>query len=462
MKDYQTLIERALAHIRKQQFPDGGFGSISAFAAEDFSAGMPYRTTFFTANILGCLHHIPGRTADMQTAATNFLLAQKSERWSFNYWARDAKEHATLPYPDDLDDTFAALAALARHDTTLIDGHAFSSIAKILTAQEVAVGGPYRTWLVGADAPPAWRDVDLVANSTIGYFLALVNVRLPRLRHFVDSAVQERRIESPYYPGIFHVGYFLSRFYRCAGDIKSDGCSRETLANIITDRLLQCDGKNATTLERAMAISSLIDLGHAEMISPSMVDLLASQLARDGFLPYAFCIDPAREGRRCHAGASALTAAFCAEALAKYSAAGSSIPSATDDLHDHIRSLARISCREAGPELRTAAIAQIEKTTDQKITALAYEFREILYRNGKIVSQDITEALSLANLYGWMAYDIYDDALDDEGGASLIPCANFFLRALADIYASLGQYVPVMCTHIWRIPLESGNVDPYG
>jgi hypothetical protein len=37
-----------------------------------------------------------------------------------------------------------------------------------------------------------------------------------------------------------------------------------------------------------------------------------------------------------------------------------------------------------------------------------------------------------------MAYDIYDDALDGEDGAALIPCANFFLRALTEIYHSLG------------------------
>jgi hypothetical protein len=50
---------------------------------------------------------------------------------------------------------------------------------------------------------------------------------------------------------------------------------------------------------------------------------------------------------------------------------------------------------------------------------------------------DIVEQLSLANLYGWMAYAIYDDLLDGEGDPSLLPCANFFLRVLMEIYYSL-------------------------
>lgn len=41
-----------------------------------------------------------------------------------------------------------------------------------------------------------------------------------------------------------------------------------------------------------------------------------------------------------------------------------------------------------------------------------------------------------------MAYDIYDDTLDGEGGAAIIPCANFFLRALANIYSTFASRVP--------------------
>ena len=118
--------------------------------------------------------------------------------------------------------------------------------------------------------------------------------------------------------------------------------------------------------------------------------------------------------------------------------------------HDHIRSIARASCQTLGRDLRITALAQIEKTSDERITTLAYEFREVLYKNGAVIPLEIVEQLSLANLYGWMAYGIYDDALDGEDrdgggcgrGPSLLPCANFFLRALTEIYGSLDARTP--------------------
>ena len=105
------------------------------------------------------------------------------------------------------------------------------------------------------------------------------------------------------------------------------------------------------------------------------------------------------------------------------------------------------------PHLYAIAIAQIEKTTDEKITALAYEFHEALYKKRILIPLDIVEPLSLANFFGWMAYDIYDDALDGEDGAALIPCANFFLRALTEIYHSLGTRAVEIA------PLFKGTMD---
>lgn len=394
-----------------------------------------------------CLQNAPQRTADIREAGIRFLLAQKSERWSFNYWARGAHERITLPYPDDCDDTFAALAAIARHNNALIDGHALSAVAKILTGREVQEGGPYRTWLVPDDARTAWQDVDPVVNSTIGYFLSLVGVRLPQLQKFLEDAACKGQLSSPYYPGIFPAVYFLSRFYKSCGIAGMANATRAALADIITRRLRR-NGHDSglTTLERAMAISSLVALGQTKNFPlDAATDLLVAQLEREGFLPCAFCIDPARDGKRCYAGASALTAAFCAEALtlapshrAISNGAGSATSTPIPTIHNHIRGLARTACRSLDSDLRTMAITQIERTTDEKITMLAYEFHEALYKKGTFIPPDLIESLSLANLFGWMAYDIYDDALDGEDGAALIPCANFFLRALTETYHSLG------------------------
>ena len=385
MKQHQRTIDRAIEYIRSQQSPDGSFVSLSSFSPDDFSSSIPRQTTFFTANIVACLQNIPERTADIRNGGIKFLLAQKSEQWSFNYWARDAQERITLPYPDDCDDTFAALAVLARHNSALIDGHAFPAIAKILTGREVQEGGPYRTWLVADDTSATWQDVDPVVNSTIGYFLSLVGVRLPPLQKFLEDAVRKNQLTSPYYPGIFPAAYFLSRFYKSCNASSAASATCAVLADIITKNLHR---DNITTLERAMAISSLINLGPTEDgTAAAEADLLVARLEREGFLPYAFCIDPARGGKQCYAGASALTAAFCAEAFmlaqshhAISDSAGSTTAMPTPTIHDHIRGLARTACRTLDPDLRAMAIAQIEKTSDEKITTLAYKFYEALYK----------------------------------------------------------------------------------
>jgi len=194
------------------------------------------------------------------------------------------------------------------------------------------------------------------------------------------------------------------------------------------------DGKKATPLECSMAISSLVNLGRADAIPSWMIDSLIKKLAWEGFRPYAFCIDPTRDGKRSYAGSSALTAAFCAEALALCAKAeNAAVPK---EIPATIPAL-KAACATAGTELRSAALAEIGKISDGKIALLAYEFQAALGKDAAAIPSDIIASLSLGNLYGWAAYSIYDDVMDDESDASLIPYANFFLRSVGDIYATL-------------------------
>src|SRR3990167_4386977 len=94
-----------------------------------------------------------------------FLPPQKSSSWTFNYWAKNSKEYKTLPYPDDLDDTFCTLSALCNYDKNLIDGKVLAKITRLLEQQEIRIGGPYKTWIVPTTSPKIWYDVDLVVNS---------------------------------------------------------------------------------------------------------------------------------------------------------------------------------------------------------------------------------------------------------------------------------------------------------
>jgi hypothetical protein len=68
---------------------------------------------------------------------------------------------------------------------------------------------------------------------------------------------------------------------------------------------------------------------------------------------------------------------------------------------------------------------------------MPYYFNKAFEGQNNNISQDFLITLGLANLYGWMAYRIYDDFLDGEGNAVKLSFANLCLRELTTIYSSI-------------------------
>jgi hypothetical protein len=450
MKNLASLMRDGISHIEICQEPDGSFVSLSSFSQTDFASAIPYRTTFFTSIILACMNSISNAYAlDAESAAkiqkireqaARFLIAEKSGRWSWNYWAHDARERKTMPYPDDLDDTFAALIALGGFNPAPIDASALAPVVKLLTATETQEGGPYRTWLVGDDADPHWKDIDLVANSNVAYFLSYFEISLPNIEKLVDDAMQDNRLQSPYYPGALQVAYFISRFYR--------GAQKEKLREWLL-ATVSASNCSQNPLEQAMAISALTHLHATPASLTATFSRLAKLINQNRWRPYAFCIDPSRDSKTCYAGSSALTAALCLEAIVGFGNASQyhktvkhGSAKEPPSLHKKILALAESDCTDIGGELRRIALGELQKTSDEKITSLAHEFQSALGERGEIIPPAIIDQLALANLYGWIAYEIYDDFLDAEGNPLLLSCANLFLRKLAGIYALLDRTIP--------------------
>lgn len=427
MLPYQKIITQAIRHIKREQLPDGSFLSLSSIKPEDFSDAVTYKTTFFTSNILIALQALSESSflsydaindlKEIQQKGVAFLLNQKNEQWSFNYFARDAEKPS--PYPDDLDDTCMALAAITHYEPNYIDGQALATIIKLLVHCETDPGGPFKTWLVPKDAAQTWQDVDIVVNSNVGYFLSLIDIYLPSIHDSITKKLTDSEPVSPYYPTQTQVLYFVSRFYKS---------QKERLSDIYISPTL----KNPNLLEQAIIISSMEDIR----------SFIAS-IENEGFRPYAFCIDPMREGKRSYAGSSALTAALSAEALARHAETYKARTANTvNTFHAHIQNLACERSAKLDPELQKLTLEQIEKTSDKKITLLSYEVQKILQAKGISIPTALVENLALSNLYGWMAYTIHDDIMDDEGESLLIPCANFFLRELIQIYDVLDNSIP--------------------
>ncbi len=452
MKKMQNKIEEvtypALLFLASQQKRNGGFLSLTTAEKNDFTTTKTYPTTFITSNILSCLNSLSksSLTDSIRTKAAKYLLFQKSEFWSFNYWQRDSQEAGIMPYPDDLDDTFCALSAMATFDSNLITGKALSNVVKILTATETKTGGPYKTWLAGRKAGKVWHDVDLAVNANIARFMFLQKTELPNLAELFDKAIKAKKFTSAYYPEIFPVIYFISRSYK-GGQVKP-----------LIRHLLSLRQRNfswGNPLNTALSVSTLVNLNfHKPKELEKSIGYLTDNFNGKSWQPYAFCLDPAQKGSQYYAGSHALTTAFCLEAMHKYLLLQkqtyadllrkSKFSVQEERVYRKIISLAKKRFNALAPEAKNPALQILEQTilkdSDRQIVLLPLWFRQALGENGKSITDEQITGLGLANLYGWIAYTIYDDFFDGEGKAELLPVANIGLREVAEFYAQTLGY----------------------
>jgi len=421
----ENSIGKAIGFIKKEQKNNGDFKSWSSLNRNNFSKAKKYNSTFPSALILTCLDSVE-KTEEIKKRLVNFLLSQKSEFWSFNYWHREALENKTMPYPDDLDDTFCALIGIYKYDSKLIDGSAMAKIVNLLTVMEKKEGGPYKTWLVAESADKAWKDVDLAVNSNVGYFLSLEEVELENINELIKLAIEEEKLNSPYYPSIYPVAYFISRWFK----------SEKLIKIILTKKKKDNWGK---PLDTALAISSLLNLGvEPKILKPSINFLINNQKKDGSWKTGAFCIDPAINKKTYYAGSPALTTAFVVEALNKYQISNNKgqikQPAdtevvASEEIHQEILQIV---------QKRTNFLSKIpEENCKKRITLLPYVFRKSLGEKGNKIPKKIIIQAGLANLYGWIAYTIYDDFFDGEGNREMLSMANVCLRELARIYNNI-------------------------
>lgn len=433
------IINGGISFLAQAQMRDGGFESFSSASEKKFAREKTYRSVFPVALILSCLHETENspETMRIKKAAVKFLLAQKSEYWSFNYWVRNAQEAKTMPYPDDLDDTFCALSALSLYDKNCLDASALAKIVSLLTFAEETEGGPYYTWLVPKDAKNTWRDVDLAVNANIAYFLSLQEIELPKVTALIEKAIDTEHYSSPYYPSAYPIIYFISRFYR--------GEKAEKLRVFLSKNKKYA--KNPLTV--ALAISALLRLGTDPKKLEKDIEYLKKHQKNGCWGGEAFCLDPTFKGKTYYAGSAAMTTAFCIESLALYEkmSAQKTKQETSDkvakELREKIIREAKNKFSSFHANLEKEAHVRLHKTLlgdkDGSIVLLPYFFHRSLAEADEKISEKTLVSLGLANLYGWMAYTIYDDFLDDEGDPKLLSLANACLRELTEIFFHIGQ-----------------------
>lgn len=430
-------IHRGLLYLEKKQQVNGSFVSDSSPRTEPWQAAYQYKTTFVPALLLSSLSQLDNPVArTIRDKLASFLLAQKSQDWSFNYWAQQAPERHTFPYPDDLDDTFCALLGLYYHDPSLIDETVLARMVKLLVATETKVGGPYRTWLVAPTSETVWQDIDLAVNANVATFVTAVSNSLPNLVAFLEQHIKTGNYTSPYYPSSYPIWYYLARAYQ--------GSARLTLQKAVEQQWQQANKPNA--LDTALVLNTLLQLSPQHPLLPALCRSIIRQQQTDGSWPAAaFCLDPTRRQQRHYHGSAALTTGFALEALARFSQTqtrpvtnrqtiqAKERTHKANQLHQQIVKQTDSQFTRLRPHVRR----HIKKVRNQllksdpkhEITLLPYLFAQFLTNPKRPVPQAAFVNLGLANLYGWIAYTIYDDFLDDEGDPKLLSAANVALRS---------------------------------
>lgn len=429
-------ITKGLEYLAANQQTDGSFISYLDLDPRVQKTDKPIKTVFIPSLMLASLSNITSSEAlPIREKLAQFLLSQKSNQWTFNFLAEDEPQRYIRNYPDDLDDTFCAYTALYLHSSQLITTDILVHMTKALLITEAAVGGPYKTWLAPADSDKVWLDVDPAVNCNILYFLNLVTTPPEKLLRYIEhDVVIPLQFNSPYYVPFYPIAYYVSRSYA--------GTHKHKILNAIQEKN---DNTPLSVLACALSISSILRLSaHADLCQTYVQQLLDSQNSDGSWPSEAFCTDEKKSAGLYYNGCAALTTAFALEALALYRQANKDsahliTPSTqTPPLsspkkyssHSLLPAIQQdISCFEEPLRhtLEQTLLKTIRAKDAHEITHFAHSFNQSLHAPLKNQTAFL-DKLGLANLYGWTAYTIYDDFLDDEGKPLLLSSANAALR----------------------------------
>jgi hypothetical protein len=372
-------------------------------------------TIFQTVLILDALHDVPG-TETIRDQAARYVASQASKQGAWNYWEQHSVQRESEPYPDDLDDTACALAALTRHEAGTVGSGELGRFAHLLVAAEQQPGGPYNTWLIDTDKAEQWKDIDLAVNANIGYALSLHGVALQNLATYIEQQLQ-KPVHSSYYVGEIPVFYFLSRWYT----------SDELVQRLST--LLKSPPQSQ--LMRAMLLSSACKTGLMHESMQTLAKELQGAMDGDHWPAEALYVDPAYNGVQYYGGSTALTTALVLEALTAYTKVTSpaSAPQARHHLPTLMPSVRRDLASLSNESLRADYIAMAERIHgneqgEQIVSAAGIVARAAAWKTPAAVQKK----LNLGSLHGWIAYTLYDDVLDASAAPSRLNLANIALR----------------------------------
>lgn len=432
--DISEALTSAIIFVAKNQNTSGGFTSVSQHSNEE-NKNSNHETIFYPALIATLLKQInQPQINDIVEKIYFFLVKEKNNDWSFNYWSKRDPIFGSEPYPNDLDDTCLALAAFANYRSQSISGKGLAHLISFLINNETTPGGPYFTWLINIPRQGPWNDVDCAVNTSIAYCLDLQGIRLPNLDNYFQEVLESETYQSPYYCSRLSVLYLMSRVV--------DKKLYKTLSNAIK---VELKAPVATLLDKALSAAALIRLGNSQSDVENLIEAIIT--AYGNYEADEMIIEKKSINTAITSGCSALTAAACAQAL--YYFQQSFTPTQTnllnpeseeDEIHNKVIKNVAKRFAAVGKNIQKIGLEQLARIISQPISR---EITLVSYHTAQSLGSDldINEQINLgtANLFGWLAYDIYDTCYDTSNVTSALTVANFCLREATTNYYAIAE-----------------------
>ncbi len=276
----------------------------------------------------------------------------------------------------DLFEVFLTLEALWKHDPLHVSGEHLAQAIQRLVQSEIQVGGPY---ISGGFT-------DIAANLQIASFVQKIAKPLPGLNAFFDQIISTKQFKDAALHSPYILDLFVTLYDRPA--LKPQQklltiCKHQLPTGFWPAKVLLHGQSASCVATTALTVKSLI---------ACQIDKTPGNIPSDVRQQHKLVVEATQQLFNTHA-----------EPLRQ------SALSAIDK------------------------ICHVQKTFE--ITLLSYFFTRGLKLPTSLTDQQIA-LLGAANVCGWVAYDIYDDFLDDEGTASQLPLANVMMRASLDCFRS--------------------------
>jgi hypothetical protein len=193
----------------------------------------------------------------------------------------------------------------------------------------------------------------------------------------------------------------------------------------------------------ALWLTSLRTLGEDISREQAAISYVVSGQNSDGLwpsCPFYTGVNPKRD-QKFFGGSSALTTACCVETLAhvqKIISESVSPGRDTEVFYEQVMTAVTKRIGQLPPDIRKEGLKMVTKIRqmdkDRQIVLLPRTFSACVKDH---VAPKLVRELSVANVFGWIAYTVYDNVLDDEGKPAMLPIANLSLREVTRIYSGL-------------------------